>query len=534
MLQLFDRRPRLIVFLAVLLASLRIASTYPVFSHTADEPVHLACGLEWLEKHTYTFEAQHPPLARVAAALGPYLEGARIHAAGQPLYVGLSSLYFDNRYEQYLMSARIAILPFFWIACAAVYAWGVRALGRAGAVIATILFTLIPPVLAHAGLATTDMALTAFLLAALVAGLAWAERPSMMRSLIFGVLGGLALVSKLSSLVFGGAFVVAAAVVALAVERPRPGDLIRWIGRRAMTLPIAAGAAFLLVWAMYRFSFGQAPYLSMAVPFPEFYWGIEQVRLHNQGGHAAFLLGTISRTGFLLYYPVVLAIKTPIGLLMAAGLGAVVIARRRLSLATMLPAVFGLVMLGVGFSSRINIGVRHILPIYASIAIVAAAGILWLAERWDQPMARWALIAVTGWTVLSGALQHPDYLAYTNELAGNEPERILVDSDLDWGQDINRLGQRLRQLGVKQLSFSPVVEAYLEGYHGFPPVMPSDPEKPSPGWNAVSPTVWKAQRMGLYFTRPEVVPWPDRMGPPTERVGRSILLWYVPPPPGHP
>ena len=64
----------------ILFASVRIALTYTVFNHTSDEPNHIACGLEWLQNGTYTFETQHPPLARVAAALGPYLLGARIRS----------------------------------------------------------------------------------------------------------------------------------------------------------------------------------------------------------------------------------------------------------------------------------------------------------------------------------------------------------------------------------------------------------------------------------------------------------------------
>ena len=68
-----ERRAFAAAIAFVLIASLRIALTYTVFNHTSDEPNHIACGMEWLQYGTYTFETQHPPLARVAAALGPYL-----------------------------------------------------------------------------------------------------------------------------------------------------------------------------------------------------------------------------------------------------------------------------------------------------------------------------------------------------------------------------------------------------------------------------------------------------------------------------
>ena len=68
----------LIVLVLIGLGAGRIIDTYKVFSQTNDEPPHIACGLEWIELGSYNYEPQHPPLARVAVALGPYLDGARI------------------------------------------------------------------------------------------------------------------------------------------------------------------------------------------------------------------------------------------------------------------------------------------------------------------------------------------------------------------------------------------------------------------------------------------------------------------------
>ena len=66
-----------IALVSVLLATLLIVHTYTVFDQTADESAHIACGMEWLDRGTYTLEVFHPPLARVAAALLLYLAGAR-------------------------------------------------------------------------------------------------------------------------------------------------------------------------------------------------------------------------------------------------------------------------------------------------------------------------------------------------------------------------------------------------------------------------------------------------------------------------
>jgi hypothetical protein len=121
-------------------------------------------------------------------------------------------------------------------------------------------------------------------------------------------------------------------------------------------------------------------------------------------------------------------------------------------------------------------------------------------------------------------VNHPDYLAYFNELAGDQPEKILVDSDLDWGQDVSRLGERLKELKADSVSFNSFTYTDLN-YFGFPKVEASNPYQPSPGWNAVSTTVWKVFHMGGQWDRPV---WPDQLKP-TERVGKSILLYYFPP-----
>jgi len=126
-------------------------------------------------------------------------------------------------------------------------------------------------------------------------------------------------------------------------------------------------------------------------------------------------------------------------------------------------------------------------------------------------------------------ISHPDYIPYFNELAGNHPEDILVDSDLDWGQDTKRLGKRLREVGAKEVTFGTLLIADLEKEHGFPPNQKEmDVMNPSPGWNAVSLTNWKEYRFGLVDRYPEYKVWPERYEP-LERVGKSILLYYFDP-----
>ena len=117
---------------AVLIATLRIVATYPVFNHTIDEPAHIACGMEWLAKGTYTLEPQHPPLARIFSALGPFLAGERSQGRRTIYNDGAAILYHNGKYERNLTLARMGTLPFFWLACVVIYL-AARALVREGA-----------------------------------------------------------------------------------------------------------------------------------------------------------------------------------------------------------------------------------------------------------------------------------------------------------------------------------------------------------------------------------------------------------------
>src|SRR5205807_7500767 len=108
----------------------------------------------------------------------------------------------DAHYDRMLSIARLGVLPLFWIAAAAVFMWAWRAAGGVAAVAATLIFTTIPPVLAHAGLVTTDMAATAFCAATATVSLAWAARPTRARSVLFGIVLGFGVLSTMSYLVY--------------------------------------------------------------------------------------------------------------------------------------------------------------------------------------------------------------------------------------------------------------------------------------------------------------------------------------------
>jgi hypothetical protein len=274
--------------------------------------------------------------------------------------------------------------------------------------------------------------------------------------------------------------------------------------------------AFFLIWSMYRFSFGP-------LPFPEWFDGIRAVMEHNREGHASYFMGKVNHTGDPLFFPVLTVLKTPVAVLILFAL-ALVYRRKGAWLAwAVVAAVFA-----IAVPARINIGLRHILPVFPFVALLAAGALVSLWEKANT--AKWAgaaLAALLLWTAGSSLAAHPDYLADFNFLAGAHPEDYTVDSDLDWGQDILRLRDRMRELNAPTLAFTaPIYTSYSR--LGFPPVTPNDPNQPTPGWNAVSMVHLKLYRFSAGAEAFQVKLWPELMTP-SEKVGKSILLYYYNP-----
>jgi hypothetical protein len=156
--------------------------------------------------------------------------------------------------------------------------------------------------------------------------------------------------------------------------------------------------------------------------------GIRSALRHNSG-HPS-LLGRNGTNGWWYYFPI--AGGQDASRPHPGGSGSGVCVKRRAQASVLLPLAFVLGILLPAMAGHVNIGVRHILPIYMGLSIIAAAGLIRIAQT--TPLGALALVL---WMAISGALSHPDYLAYFNEIAGSEPEKVLVDSDLDWGQSTN-------------------------------------------------------------------------------------------------
>jgi hypothetical protein len=523
----------------VLIGGLRIASTWHLFAETYDEAAQIACGVEWLSAHRYTFENQHPPLGRIAVGLGPYLDGAHNH--GEPTRVAEGQAIFADApdYHRLLAEARAGNLIFFALACLAVWLLARECGGAAVAAMAVASFTLIPVVLGHAGMATTDFALVACLPLAFWSWQVGLECPDRKHAALAGAATALAVLSKFSSLGF-----LAVMLSALLALRWRRKTLPKYT-RKTMVEAAAVFAVTLLLvcWAAYRFEMtpirtppgrdfllldryigasGWAHalvYRLLEVPFPlsKILKGIGEVYQHSVDGHDAYLFGRVSRHGWWYFFPVVLLVKTPLAFLALTGLGAALSIRGANARASECLSA-GIAIILVGLTSSIDIGVRHVLPVYAFAAALAGLAVVRLWPRTKIVGALFlCLIAGSIWA-------HPHYLADFNLLAMGTPERIVTDSDLDWGQDLPFATRALGELGVREawLAYAGVYDVGRERgvtYLSLPPNTPVE------GWVVASVRkIYFEGAMARAKGLPEPYGWLKTIRP-TMRAGRSILIF---------
>jgi hypothetical protein len=265
--------------------------------------------------------------------------------------------------------------------------------------------------------------------------------------------------------------------------------------------------------------------VEIPLPLSSLVKGLQGLRAHNATGHDGYLLGQFRTTGWWYFFPVVFAVKTPIGFLLLAGCGIIALGKnfRFRKRAQQLTLVFPAVIMLVCMSSRINLGVRHLLAIYPLLAILAAYAVcefLHLARR-TAPALAIIPVLLSSWVIAEGWSARPDYLAYFNEFAGAHPERILAESDLDWGQDLYRLSARLKELRVNHVSvlYFGVMPLELAGMPSF--TLASDQVPTTRGYLAVS-----ARFLTLANARDGSCNW-LKGREPSEIIGKSIYLYNL-------
>ncbi|WP_200842283.1 glycosyltransferase family 39 protein [Actinomadura sp. K4S16] len=452
------RRWLLAAVVAALLAQMGAAMAVTAVrqSPTVDEPVYISAGVAYLRAHDLSRNPEHPPLGKLVIGAGAVLAAPHLRPSftGSDYRFGRQFLYrWGNDPQRVLLAGRLPVIALTLLFGLVVFAFARDLAGPAGGLAALALYAFSPDVIAHGSLATLDVPTAGLLLTSV--WLLWRARLKPRPYLpLAGVALGAAVATKMSALPAVPVLVVLAAV---SVWTFRPSR------RPVLTAVLSAAGvgvlAVAVVWASYlavdpRLRWAAPADLPTAgglrglaagwLPFPRPFqdgmraqFGFEEMRW------TGFLFGDVYHGSRWYYLPAALLVKTPLGMLAlwAAGVAAMAALPRLRPAAPYLLAPTAVLLAAAMTGSR-DLGARYAIfvPIFLAVAAGGAVLVRW---RW----ARAATVALLLFVAVSSLRTFPYYLPYSNEAFGgpSKTHLRLHDSNVDWGQDLGRLADRLRE-----------------------------------------------------------------------------------------
>ena len=483
-----------------------------------DEGDHIFAGYMSLKTHDYGLNPEHPPLVKLVAALPlmhlalrvPTLQGRWYKT--ESYLDGRELIYRNNpsdggRYSAntIIFRARMFVMPFVLLLALLTFLAGREMFGTAAGLVAMTLVAFEPTLLAHGPFVTTDATVTCMFLASIYSLYRWVKAHSLPRLLTVGLACGLALAAKHSAIMLlPMIFVLLAGELMgrwLSLRHSVTGvALWRRCGLHAAKLfgGLAAISVFaiLILWVFYGFRFaarpaglhldsdiasaahGLSPWMARGIVFfahhrllPESYlFGLcDVINVGNES--STFIFGKIYAHGVWYYFPVALAIKLTLGMmgLLAIAVAAFISGRFRPAREVFFLTAPAAIYLAIAMASPLDIAIRHILPVFPFLILLAAGGACALArssKRWLYVVA--ALVTVH---CLSSLMAYPNYLAYANEAWGGPKNvhNLLSDANTDWGQQLTAVKAYVDEHHIHDCWFAyTVATAILPSDYGIP------------------------------------------------------------------
>ena len=567
---------------ALLFAFLTISSSLQK-SPTYDEPVHLFSGYSYLTWGDFRANPEHPPLAKLWAALPllafdikdprpsssswnliPKYSPRELHT----MDVAAEMLFRDSDAKTLFFYAKLQMIILGIVLGGFVYLWSNKLFGLEAGIVSLFIYCLDPNILAHSAVVHTDLAFATFFFVGTYFFWRILNRLTWTSLLLTALFFGLAANTKYSYLpiliawgILGLLNIVSSEAQGCAIGKARELSTRR---EKAVALAAVLGCVlavdYVLIWALYDFRFNAIPGSILHLPmaqemprtpilrglvsfllnfelFPEA-WIYGQLFVINHVNRTAYLLGQYSDNGFWLYFPVAFAVKTPLPtLLLIAGVIALWVYKckeRSSQLFLLVPVV---VYFALAVLSRMNIGLRHILPIYPFLFVLIGGTVVQLWQS-ESRIKRATAVLLGLWYLWSTASIYPHYLTFFNEIAGGPKNghRVLVDSNLDWGQDLVGLKRWMDTSGVPKIQllyfgfcniaepqFYGIDALYLPGSCAYRPSTAKQ-DRIIPDYLAISatylygPALEEGQREWIK---------PFRTIPPITTVGHSIYVYSM-------
>lgn len=594
-LTLPDRLTKLLaIFLLVVMFSLAFLSMKDD-ALTFDELAHIPAGYSYVTQQDYRVNPEHPPLAKDLAALPLLFQDLNfptdsqnwLQDAGAPPWwvqfdLGTEFLYRSGNDPQNIIIWSRTMMIFLLLALGwLLFSWTRKLAGNGPALLALFLFSFSPTLLAHGRLVTTDVAAAFGALLAMYFWVQFLKEPSKKNVTLAGVAFGVAMLLKFSLFllvpVFGLLTLTAPFLTQFSLK-----SLGTYLGKATIAGLIGVVLVIYPVYAWHTANYPAErqlrdtiadlspseilPHEAVVIemtkqpllrPLAQYLRGVGMALQRSSFGNTTYFQGQVSADAFPLYFPTLYLLKVPIAshiLLLIGGIGMLgILLRKRLipffkdhiDIVAILLFIF--IYKLSALTGNLNIGLRHLLPLFPLVFLLTAWGwnqLLGSNGRFSEPSAvsvknRTGLkIALSGtlavlllWYAVSSLLAFPNYISYYNELAGGTKEgyKVAVDSNYDWGQDFTRLVEYVQENDIKQLHldyFGGESPAYWLG----PRYIPLDRNNlPSEGWVAISlnqlmggtaePAPGFDQETGYYdfFENKE----------PTARIGTSIFLYHL-------
>lgn len=467
------------------------ASTYRN-SITWDEDDHIFAGYMSLKHGDFGLNPEHPPFVKMLAGLPlldlhlrkPELKGRFFKTDA---FLGGQEFIFHNDvgHDEIIFRARIAASLLTLLLAILVFTAAQEMFGTAAGFIALGLMVTDPNVLAHGAVVGTDIGLSCFMFASIYGFYRYVKAPSVSRLIIVGIAGGFALASKHTGILILPMLLLLA--LCEMIRKTDTADGISTLPRGKRTLHLAGAIigmsliAIVILWAFYGFRYQareaglqlnptlpqylqqlsrpREAHILAAVAhlhlFPESYiYGLADVRIMGDF-YTSYIFGKVYPHGVWFYFPAAFVIKSTLAFLILLGIAIWVVAAGKLRgsreiLFLTIPPIFHLF---TAMSAGMNIGLRHILPMYFFLYVLIAGAFAVLIKQ----NRRWAyvVVALIAFQAVSGARTYPAYMAYENELWGGPSNtyKNLSDSNVDWGQQLHDTKKYLDQHDIKNCWF---------------------------------------------------------------------------------
>ncbi len=460
-------------------------------SLTWDEGDHIFAGYMSLKHHDFGLNPEHPPLVKMVAAVPlqsmhlrePQLQNRYFKTEA---YLSGRDLIFQNDFDTIIFRARMAASIFALMTALLAFLTAREMFGAGAGFLALLLIVFEPNFLAHGALVTTDTGAACCLLASIYAFYRYVKSPSWGRIAVLGLAAGVFCITKHSAVLLPPMLILLAFTELLRRRQLADESRLHQALRLACVFVVAGVIAVAIMWAGYGFRYSARPAGMQINPplestlgnlspvegkfitlmahwklLPESWlFGLADVR-SVANVWPSYMFGKVYAHGVWFYFPVAFVIKATLTTLIFLPLIVYAIATRKLRgwreiLFLSLPLAL---YFAISMTSKLNIGVRHILLVFIFL-LVLAGGAAWSLICHDRRWA-WPVAVLLLFHIVSSLRAFPtSYMAYANELWGGPANihKYLTDSTTDWGQQLKAVKRYVDERGIQRCWFAYTAE----------------------------------------------------------------------------